>query len=215
MAWKWKMLGQLNYLPACLKIFSYDVMFADVILTLILNFWISQIFWFFLKDLITGSLKLKKVLQCLIYNLRYRSLNSDKFVKQKLEPPPSANNSKFNCFLVKLPLLFNFHIRHLHCRKLKEKKNLKKKFPTAQKKRWNVIPSFHLYLFTLFCNVLAWPSHLYVDSEEERPCSAFEILLVTQKIYIPDCKISLDFFRCSDILIHSRLDPLLGFVTLV
>ena len=51
---------------------------------------------------------------------------------------------------------------------------------------------------------------MYVDSEEERPCPAFETLLVTQKIYIPDCKISLDFFRCSDILIHSRLDPLLG-----
>ena len=72
----------------CLKIFSYDVMSAHVILTLILNFWISQIFGFFLKDLITGSLKLKNVLQCLIYDIRYRSLNSDKFVKQKLEPPP-------------------------------------------------------------------------------------------------------------------------------
>ena len=60
--------------------------------------------------------------------MRYRSLNSDRFVKQKLEPPPppSGNNSKFNCFLVKLPLLFNFHIRHLDCRKLKEKKYLKK-----------------------------------------------------------------------------------------
>ena len=69
-------------------------MFADVILTLILNFWISQIFWFFLKDLITGSLKLKKVLQCLIYDLRYRSLNSDKFVKQKLEPPPFGKKLK-------------------------------------------------------------------------------------------------------------------------
>ena len=100
LAWKWKMLGQLNYLPACLKIFSYDVMFADVILTLILNFWISQIFWFFLKDLITGSLKLKKVLQCLIYDLRYRSLNSDKFVKQKLEPPLRQTTQNLTVFLL-------------------------------------------------------------------------------------------------------------------
>ena len=51
---------------------------------------------------------------------------------------------------------------------------------------------------------------MFVDSEEERLCPAFEILLVTEKIYIPDRKISLDFSRCSDILIHRRLDPLLG-----
>ena len=96
------MSGQSNYLPACLKIFSYFKF---------LNLPIFLLFFFFHKDLITGSLKLKKVSQCLLYALRYRSLNSDKFVKQKLEPPPlptspSGNNSKFKYFLVKLPLLF-------------------------------------------------------------------------------------------------------------
>ena len=89
------MSGQSNYLPACLKIFSHDVMFADVSLTLMLNFSTSQIFLFlFLKDPVTGSLKLKTFLQCLIYDLRYRSLNSDKFVKQKLEPPPFGKQLK-------------------------------------------------------------------------------------------------------------------------
>ena len=34
----------------CLKIFDYDVMFAYVILTLILNFWISQFFLFFFSQ---------------------------------------------------------------------------------------------------------------------------------------------------------------------
>ena len=50
-------------------------MFANVILTLILKFWISQIVSFFLKNLIIGSLKLNIFLQCLIYELRYRCLN--------------------------------------------------------------------------------------------------------------------------------------------
>ena len=108
LAWKCKMSGQSNYLPACLKIFSYDVMFADVILTLILNFWISQIFCFFRKDLITGSLKLKKFLQCLIYDLRYRSLNSDKFVKQKLEPPLRQTTQNLTVFLLNCPCYLIF-----------------------------------------------------------------------------------------------------------
>ena len=41
------MSGQSNYLSACFKIFSFDVMFANVILTLILNFGIYEIVSFF------------------------------------------------------------------------------------------------------------------------------------------------------------------------
>ena len=40
--------------------------------------------FFFLKDLIKRELKAEKCLQYLIYELRYRSLNLDKFVEQEL-----------------------------------------------------------------------------------------------------------------------------------
>ena len=78
-------------------------MFANVILTLILKFSISQIVSFFLKNLIIGSLKLNIFLQCLTYELRYRCLNSDKFVNKNWNPP-SGNKSKFNYFHVKLTI---------------------------------------------------------------------------------------------------------------
>ena len=85
--------------------------------------------------------------------MRYRSLNSDKFVKQKLDlPPPSENNSKFNCFLVKLPLLFSCHIRNLDCRKLKEKKYFKKEISNCteliKKMKCNTLLQF-LFIYTI------------------------------------------------------------------
>ena len=54
-----------------------------------LNFWISQFFLSFLKELFKGSWKLKKKFQNLKYELRYDILNLDKFGAQKRGTPPA------------------------------------------------------------------------------------------------------------------------------
>ena len=66
---------------------NYDVIIADVIHTQILNFWISQFFISFLKELFKGSWKLKKFFRYLKYELRYEILNLDKFGAQKRGTP--------------------------------------------------------------------------------------------------------------------------------
>ena len=66
---------------------NYDVTFADVIHTETLNFWISQFFTSFFKELFKGSWKLKKFFQYLKYKLRYDILNLDKFGAQKRGTP--------------------------------------------------------------------------------------------------------------------------------
>ena len=57
---------------------------------------------------------------------------------------------------------------------------------------------FPFFLFTCYCCIIL---HAIIQFELKRLKK-----LVTQKICIPDCKISLDSFRCSVILSHHWID---------
>ena len=113
---------------------QHVVKYSDMTSCLLTSF-LRKFSPFFLKDLIRWKRKLENVLQYLIYEPRYRSLNLAKsVVEQKLDP----------------------ELRHLDCRKLKEKKKkteIKQKFSTAQNPGKQIcgVRKCHAIFFFFFC----------------------------------------------------------------